>query len=331
MRVRRIFDLIVLLLSSATASANLHTVEFRRTFSAPDCTTGEVYIDGYLKAYFYATSALFEKQLATQPVHSGTAVSESFSQIAEYLPSKALGARVPLSSGSEIRMVALDDTSYWQYQRPRKKARTLPSDVILLGTKILNRECRIYSQGEDTYYDTNYYYAWASEIVAASLFDRKLTRQNYTPGIITDAVFMWSDAGETRRITMGTVVTTTSKPRDANSVGLDDPCLMRAEHMSNTIIMAGGAKKYERRDDVWFCHVGALIGAVGGTVIEMNYDVRYWSFVSNEICGSVLGIPLNRVYLVGRSERGDSSGAWTRCFGTDDWAKLADQPRVESF
>ncbi|TFY99250.1 hypothetical protein EZ313_22050 [Ramlibacter henchirensis] len=320
-----------MLLYSAVANANLHVVEFRRTFSAPDCATGEVYIDGYLKAFFYTTPVFFDSQLATQPVHSGSAISETFSQVAEYLPSKTLGARVPLPNGSGIRVIALDDTSYWQYQRPRKKARTLPSDVILLGTKLLNRECRIRSQGEDAYYEANYYYAWASGILAASLFDGRLNRADYTPGIVANAVFMWSDAGETRRTTMGAIVATATKPRDSNSVGPDNPCLTRAEHMSNTIVMQGGAKKYERRDDVWFCHTGTLIGAAGGTVLEMNYDVRYWSFVSDEICGHVLGIPLNRTYLVGRGERGDSTGAWTRCFGTDDWTKLTDQSQVESF
>jgi hypothetical protein len=307
-----------------------HVVELRRTFTASDCATGELYIDGRLRALFYSSVSLFSNQLKDQPVFAGKATSEIFTDPIAYL-GKTFGSRISTPNGRSIRLIAIDRSSYWQYQRPRKKARSLPADVLLVGTKVLNRECTISSYGEDDYYDTNFYYAWASDILAQSLFDGKLSRGNYGSGVQTEAVFMFTDASEKRVASIGSVVATLLRPRDADeSIAAGDPCLTRAEHMANTIVSNGGVKSYQRRDDVWFCPNGPLVGAVGKNFIELQSDLRYWSFVSDEICGSVLGIPINRRYLIGRTEYGKASAAWSRCFATDDWKTISDNATVEA-
>lgn len=309
------------------ALAQFHVVEFRRTFSAKDCSTGEMLVDGKIAAFFYSSSSLFNTKVESEPVVGDSAVTEVFQEAAPGLSKRTLGAKI-LSGGAEkVRLLALDETSYSQYQRPRKKAFRLPEDIILIGTKILNRECSISSTGEDEYFDHNWYYAWPSEIIAQQIFDGRITRKDYTPLVKSDAIFMFSDFSTVRSYNFQLGTATVRSPREAVEIAADDPCLTKGEHMLNTFIKAGGAVTYTRKDDIWYCTGGDLVGVKGKTFIEFAFTLRYWEFVSDEICGNVLGIPVNRLYLVGRNG-GQATWVSSRCYGTDDWTNLTDSASV---
>ena len=118
-----IFGFLLLITIETNAFAGDPIVlEFRRTFSASECNTGEVYVDGKLIAFFTSSLSLFSNNLPDNPIIGDIIVSEKFTDPAPYLEGNIPGFRVKKANKNDsYRIITLDNKSYWNYARPRAK------------------------------------------------------------------------------------------------------------------------------------------------------------------------------------------------------------------
>ena len=318
-----------LTVASATA-AEPAVLEFQRTFSAPDCATGDLYVDGRLTAVFSASPSLFDARLKSNPFVGEALTSDAYHAPFPYVSGVVFGAAMAADGGaSTIRLIALDGQGYWDYDRPRKKSRSLPDDVILLGTRLLNRECRIESTVADEYFGDQAAARSASAILSRAAFNGTLDSTNFGSHAKSPAIAVFTDASSSLHIDAGTLAFNREAPvTKAENVASGSPCLTRLEHGTNTIIHAGGVTNYERRDDTWYCTTIGLTGGIGSSAIEFHRTLYSLEFVSFDQCGSVLGIPIGRSYVVVRSSDGSGGAVWTRCFANEDMQKLADTSHI---
>jgi hypothetical protein len=305
-------------------------LEFRRTFASSECNTGEVFVNGKLAALFSASPSLFSRNFPKNAIIGDAILSEIFTDPTDYLSGKILGFRITRADAeNSFRVLTLDNKSYWNYDKPRKKVRSIPDDLIILGTKILNRDCSIQATADDDYYESNQYYSSVTNIISSIVFENQFNKNNYVSGKKREAIIVLSDSSDIFKVTMGNVSFNQDRPlRDAVTLANDDPCLTKTEHMYNTVTYADKGKTYQRRDNVWFCTDGQLSGGGAITAIEFNRDLRYLEIRSNEVCSKVLGIPVNLIYLIYRNDDGTGSEAWSRCLATDDWTKLSDKTTI---
>jgi hypothetical protein len=227
-----------------------------------------------------------------------------------------------------FRILLLEESSYSNYDRPRKKTREIPSDVIIIGSQRLDRECSIQASSRDRVLGYDSRYNSATNLVASAL-SKGVTNRNFPAGLKIAAITFLSDSSGPADIILGTIVFSKRQPREALNIVDGDTCLLPVEHMKNRFIQRGGEKTYRRTDDIWFCTDGLLTGGADAAAIAGNIDIRYFEIASREICASVLGIPVSRSYIVYRDNEGNPGSAWTRCLGTEDWKKVTDKAIIK--
>ena len=326
-------QVLIIPLSEVGATAPDMVIELRRTFSSSDCDTGEILIDGRLVALFEAAPSLFSKNFPSRQLTIGEASTVHIADPMSLGDGTHQGFLFD-STGpnrTQLRFLMLNDRTYSAFKRPRAKKAPLPQDLLVVGSTVINRECLITTaKDRGSYNDTDNLFWYTSDFLGRIIFGDEGSYAKFKSGKNRTVVTVFSDRSRALTISFGNMSFSLEAPiRSAAKIAQKDLCLTRIEDLGNTIISRGGARSYERRDDVWNCTDGAFVGDPSGRAIEARRDVRFIELWSHEICGSILGIPKPRVFYLGRTGDGTGSHAWSQCFATDPFKVVSDTVKID--
>lgn len=296
-------------------------IEMRRTFNTLDCVTGEVYIGAELAAFFSASPSSFSSYLSKAPARLGTISTEDARDPFPYLKGKVPGLRFKSDSvGIDNVFYFTEARSFTIYDRPRKLSRPIPSEAFILGTSLENRECRISSPEESTYFAIQGDFTSSAIILKKILYGAGATEDKLSRKV----VLIYTDASNAFEIKSDNMSYRQNRPiRGAENLSKDDFCLSKIEDSANTIISPNG-QTYQRRDDVWFCTEGPLVmKSLSTSAIEKRSDLRYIELQTYESCGTVLGIPVGWQVVAERDHTGRGGAIWYRCFLTEPWQQIS--------
>lgn len=304
--------------SGSALAQSTHILEFRRTMHSAECDTGELYIDGKIAALFSAAPGLIDARVKTNPFVGDKVITATFPPFTGLYGSKPYrGFELRSDNGGTTRLIALDGGSYTDYVRPRARKYAIPSDVILIGTLLLARECKVSSGEEDANYTYTYPWMLATTRLTYALFGAALPLEPYQVGKEVQVIAIVSEASDATAVDAGALKLLRAGPLNSGAnEGQGSSCLFEIEHMGNTRIFQTGTT-YKRIDDVWFCPNYSMQGGLGSGAIEVRRRPDYIEYQSLAECGTFLGLPVMRTYLVGRNENGSGGKVWTRCFNGD--------------
>lgn len=306
------------------AQGNLASIELRRTDAGADCDIGDVYVNGELIGVFSTSVSFFRSYYRRRPTLYGE-IATTFLSDKAVLGGKVQGftfsGNTPVAPKVQFQM--LNGQLYYLYGKPRKKINSIPNDVVVLGTLASLRDCTISAPDSSLYFADQGPYSRVTDLVASRAFGGAFSKQNFKENVRTSALLVLTDSSAKMSVAFGALSFKRNKPlRDAVNLADGDTCLVRREHMANTIIRGSG-KSYERRDDVWFCPDGRVSGDETKAAIEWVRDARFIMLRTHEVCSEVFGIPINRDYVVERNVRGDGSVVKTRCAADQAWKTVS--------
>ena len=301
-------------------------VEIRRTLDAPGCQMGDIYIDGHLRAMFLTSQSLFENLSIEGTMYSGILKTTTFDDVMPGLVGVQHGMVFDPQFGGRkpITFVALNEFTkyakrYSEYLHPRKRNYDIPPDHVVVGTRASLRECEISVDAEHPISNASTYLD-AISILMSNIFSMGPSAVPFEAGMEVRAFLILTDASKQQVIKFNNTVFRIETPiRPAfNGIADGDKCLLDAEHMRNRRRLSGGGTEYKRTDRVLFCTSGTMTGSPTNLGLEVYRDVRFSVLYSREICGKVLGIPLERTFLIEKDDRGRGQKVWMWCFGTDE-------------
>ena len=193
----------------------------------------------------------------------------------------------------------------------------LPHDVFVLGYSVFNRNCTVTSSPQAAPFEAteDNRLSQTTTRIGEAIFQVSNASSHFPIQASRDVAVVFSDRSKSLRVTFGGHTHSRIEPmRDSTSVASKgDQCLLKLEHMQNTIHKKSTVT-YERRDDVVVCTDMPFMEA--GTpliAIESRRDVRFLQFLSSDICAEPLRIPINRRLFVFSGDVGTEGAVATEC------------------
>lgn len=308
---------------SCFAQGKLASIELRRTDAGADCDIGDVYVNGELIGVFSASVSFFRSYYRQRPILYGELATTSFEDKAVLGKVQGLTFSGDAPLALKMQFLMLNGQLYYLYGKPRRKVNSIPNDVVVLGTLASLRDCTVSAPEDSLYFAEQATYSRVTDLVATRAFDGVFNKQSFRDNIKTNALLSLTDTSAKMAIDFGALRFERSKPlRAAVDIAPGDTCLVKGEHMANTIIR-GNSKSYERRDNIWFCPDGVISGDTSNAAIELARDARFIMLRTHEVCSEVLGIPINRDYVILRNVKGVGSEVKTRCAADQPWKTVS--------
>lgn len=309
------------LFSYASNSLPVIAIEMRRTFNTSDCVAGEVYVGGQLAGLFSASPSGFSSNLTGAQARFGVISTNVSKDPLPHLTGIVPGLIFKSDNiGADSVFYFTESRSYTIYDRPRKLSRVIPNDTFIIGTSLENRECRISSPEESTYYAAQGDYASSSITLKKLLYGAVAVGEQISRRV----VIIYTDASNTFEIKSDNASFKQIRPiRSAQNISKGDFCLSKIEDILNTKISTGG-QTYQRHDDVWFCTEGPLlVKGFSTSAIEKRSDLRYIELYAYASCGTLLGLPIVWQVVAERDSSGRGGAIWYRCFATEPWQQIS--------